>query len=445
VSRLWILVLACVATGLFASDEALPRYKLPAGRKLAYTVDADVKGRGASTLHGEWTLTVLGENCDGSVSVLADGIMVRNKTGEQYKTKGKSEDHHTFMFDVSARGKVVANDPVGEGFARALFFPLLPASVQDVDAGWLDGADTNRTKERDAAKFVFELNQPDPIYGISSVKTIEFDRSKELIVNVQREYSQTYGFEYTGTQTVRLTKDEQLMPAELDAARQFLTFAQASKQYDDTLEKIFEEPARCSELLAQAGAIMNDAAKKVSNVEVQKAFARAIEALPDEVKQYSDMADKLLKVLNKPAPEFSVSDFDGGTWTNQKLKGSVVVLDFWYRGCSWCMKAMPQIKEVVAEFKDKPVHIFGVNVDEKQEDGAFVINKMDLHYPQLKGKSLVEPFGVSGYPTLIVIDPEGAVRTFHFGFSPDLKEKLEKNIESLLGAPAGKREAAERL
>jgi thiol-disulfide isomerase/thioredoxin len=434
----WMSVLLIgLSAGLFAAD-ALPRYKLPAGKQLSYTVDGATTGPMAFTSHDTWTLTVLAENKDGSRSVLADGTMTRDNTGEKYGArKGKSENHITFTFETNTRGQLTTPDAVGD-YARAMFFPLLPANTQELGSGWLDGEDKNTVKDKGPAKIVFELNHPDPVYNGKSIKTVEFDAEKGVVAKTQREFSQDYGMKQEGTETLTLSKDDKVAGAALEDLRQFLVYAQAQRQYKELCEKVYDDPARWRELLTQAGTILNDAAKKVTNPEVLKAFERSIKGFPAEANSYAAQAQKLVAVLNKPAADFSVTDFDGATWSKEKLKGSVIVLDFWYRGCGWCMKAIPQLKEVVAQFKDKPVHILGVNVDEDEEDGKLVIKTMDLHYPQLKGKSMAEAFGVSGYPTLIVIDQEGIVRTVHFGYSTVLKEKLWKKIDLLLSLPAGK-------
>ena len=39
---------------------------------------------------------------------------------------------------------------------------------------------------------------------------------------------------------------------------------------------------------------------------------------------------------------------------------------------------------------------------------------------------------VQGFPTLIVIDPEGNVREFHVGYSPTLRDDIAKVIRGLL-------------
>jgi thiol-disulfide isomerase/thioredoxin len=107
-------------------------------------------------------------------------------------------------------------------------------------------------------------------------------------------------------------------------------------------------------------------------------------------------------------------------------------MDFWYRGCGWCMYAMPQVKELARDFKDKPVAILGMNTDRDLADARFVVKELALNYPQLQATGLPEKFAVQGFPTLIIIDQQGTVRDIHVGYSPNLRETVSKKIESLL-------------
>jgi peroxiredoxin len=136
--------------------------------------------------------------------------------------------------------------------------------------------------------------------------------------------------------------------------------------------------------------------------------------------------------MGKPAATFETKEIDGKTVKLADLKGQVVVLDFWYRGCGWCVKAMPQMNQLADDFAGKPVAIFGMNTDRNEKDAKFVIEKMGLKYPTLKAEGLPERFGVQGFPTLIIIDPQGNVHDIHVGYSPDLREKVGKQIKALL-------------
>ncbi len=136
-------------------------------------------------------------------------------------------------------------------------------------------------------------------------------------------------------------------------------------------------------------------------------------------------------------------------------RGKVVVLDFWYRGCGWCMRAMPQVKQLAQQFKDQPVVILGMNNDDDLADAQFVIDAFKLPYPTLKNHATADDDGISskyaidGFPTMVLIDQKGIVRDYIVGFSPELHDTLGAKISKLLDAkktaaqpPAGKGKVA---
>jgi protein-disulfide isomerase-like protein with CxxC motif len=50
----------------------------------------------------------------------------------------------------------------------------------------------------------------------------------------------------------------------------------------------------------------------------------------------------------------------------------------------------------------------------------------------LKAEGLPQKYGVQGFPTLIVIGPDGKVRDIHVGYSPTLREEVGKAVRELL-------------
>ena len=144
------------------------------------------------------------------------------------------------------------------------------------------------------------------------------------------------------------------------------------------------------------------------------------------------VGERVASVLNKPAAAWTTTDLDGKKHSLAGYRGKVIVLDFWYRGCGWCIKAMPQIKEVTEHFRDRPVVVLGMNTDRKEADARFVAKSLKLNYATLKAAGLPEKYGVQAFPTLIIIDQEGIVRDRHVGYSPNLREELIETISGLL-------------
>ena len=129
---------------------------------------------------------------------------------------------------------------------------------------------------------------------------------------------------------------------------------------------------------------------------------------------------------------WETTDFTGKKHSIPGHAGKVVILDFWYRGCGWCIRAMPQIKQLAEDYKDRPVAVLGMNTDREEKDAHFVIEAMKLNYPNLRAQGLPEKYKVRGFPTLIIIDPKGIVHDIHVGYSPHLREEVKKTVEKLL-------------
>jgi thiol-disulfide isomerase/thioredoxin len=151
------------------------------------------------------------------------------------------------------------------------------------------------------------------------------------------------------------------------------------------------------------------------------------------VKEYLETAALREKLVGKPSVDWSTTDLEGNPHALKDYRGKVVVLDFWYRGCGWCILGMPQIKDVAAQFQGKPVAVLGMNDDEKEDDATLVVQKLGLTYPNLKAKGLPDKYEIEGFPTLLILDQQGIVREVHVGYSPTLGDDVIKIVEHLLG------------
>src|SRR5262249_25029221 len=125
-------------------------------------------------------------------------------------------------------------------------------------------------------------------------------------------------------------------------------------------------------------------------------------------------------------------DLDGKHHSLDTYRGKVVVLDFWYRGCGWCIRAMPQVQQLSEDFKKEPVVVLGMNTDAEEKDARFVAEKMNIAYPVLRANGLQEKYKVEGFPTLIIIDQQGIVHDVHVGSSATLRKDVGNVIKDLL-------------
>jgi len=435
-----LVALFLFAASAYAADP--PHYKLPVGRVLHYSGEGTSKERDAntarSTSKSTWRIAVLAENPDGSARVL-----VRSANSYSHQGGSSHERVSSAVIDLFSDGSYRLDRSLAMTLTPETIFPRLPADVSVATRQWQSEVDWmgNRTTftphaPQPATEFVFIGVQDGPvnrIYVNTQKSKFHFDPARGLVTRVESEHSQDYGFHTRGTGTLKLDKEETLPAGQAQIlAGDYDTYISAAKLYRDDVRGVDKQPDKARQIMDAARLALAKAAERVGHPDVKQEFKTKLQE-HDQYAQHSiGQAKRLAEVLNKPAADWSSKDLNENPVSAQSLRGKEIVMDFWYRGCGWCMYAMPQVKRLAEDFKDKPVAVLGMNTDQKLEDARFVVKELGLNYPQVQATGIPEKFGVRGFPTLIIIDQLGVVRDVHVGYSPDLYETVCKKIEELL-------------
>lgn len=134
-------------------------------------------------------------------------------------------------------------------------------------------------------------------------------------------------------------------------------------------------------------------------------------------------------------PDFELKLHDGTTVNLQSLKGKVVLLDFWYRGCAYCIKAIPNLIALQEEFKGDLV-IIGINPYDIQEDVAdyLAYKKMNYASTYKNGDDIQKILGIkiNLYPTTILYDTQGNMVHMDSGFTNGKMNALRRTIKKAL-------------
>jgi thiol-disulfide isomerase/thioredoxin len=136
-----------------------------------------------------------------------------------------------------------------------------------------------------------------------------------------------------------------------------------------------------------------------------------------------------------PAADFTLRDLDGANVTLSSFRGTnVVILDFWATWCGPCRMAMPVLQNLRNRFGARGLVVLSINL--REDPGLvqqFVLaNKYTMRILLDSDGTVTGTWGVSGIPTLVVVDKEGIVRHRHSGFTGDMEETLAGIIEPLL-------------
>ncbi len=144
--------------------------------------------------------------------------------------------------------------------------------------------------------------------------------------------------------------------------------------------------------------------------------------------------------LPYPAPALSFSTLDGKKIAPKDLAGKVVLLDFWATWCAPCVKALPEIEAIAKRHADRPFEVISISADLSEEPLRAFLAEHSSTAPQIwdAKRELSERFEVHGYPTYLLIDPEGRVVLFKngwgTGFGASLGHAIEAELDKLAAA-----------
>jgi thiol-disulfide isomerase/thioredoxin len=417
-----------------------PSYKLKAGQVLTY------EGRSKFEEHGNSFKTtsraqiwVVKQNADGSWRLIARNGFSFENTGRPH------EEVNLTTFDMHSDGRIDSGpNPASRNVARSCFITL-PTDPNAFRTTW-EAFDKEQDEQHvysfsprskpHKGRWVFQevtTSRMNEIYGVSRTSMVHFNAKKGLVEKVELDFSQTYGAGSKGSGIIKLksikTVDQTFMN-QLSADAQ--TYFRALKDYRELLSSLAEHANAVDAHLAKAKSVLLSVSKKVANPIVTQELNRKLAQHDERISYLSERAKQQGEVLNQPSPDWETVDFKGQTYSIKALRGRIIVLDFWYRGCGWCIRAMPQIKQVVDYFANQPVVVLGMNIDKDPADAEFVIEKMGLNYPNLKADDIPRKYAVQGYPTLVVIDQNSIVQSFHVGYSPDLRDDVIRTVEEML-------------
>jgi thiol-disulfide isomerase/thioredoxin len=170
------------------------------------------------------------------------------------------------------------------------------------------------------------------------------------------------------------------------------------------------------------------------------ASERARKALANAAVAVSDLQpDELISATKAPAaPEFA-----RGNWINSdpltlnKLRGHVVVVEFWTFGCYNCRNTLPSVKEWDARYRERGLTIVGVHTPETTSEYSIdnvrrEVPALGIKYPVVTDNdyNTWKAYGVEAWPTILVVDKHGRIRWLHVGEGK--YDETESVIKTLL-------------
>lgn len=132
-------------------------------------------------------------------------------------------------------------------------------------------------------------------------------------------------------------------------------------------------------------------------------------------------------------PGLSVRDLEGRPIESAALKDKVVIIEFWATWCPPCRTTLGWLGETRRRYGDKVV-ILAVATDSEEADVRKLSAPLNLPINIVMGSpELVSLFGSLGsVPRMFVFNRQGKTAGAFYGAAPDLHERVNRLIDSLI-------------
>jgi cytochrome c biogenesis protein CcmG/thiol:disulfide interchange protein DsbE len=118
------------------------------------------------------------------------------------------------------------------------------------------------------------------------------------------------------------------------------------------------------------------------------------------------------RLAGGPAPDFSLTTFDGQAFKLSEKRGKPVFINFWASWCGPCRSEAPLLNDLYAEYKARGVEFIGITYLEPSVNSAQqFMRETGMAYPAASddGSKVGQAYRVKGVPQTYMIDRAGNV------------------------------------
>lgn len=148
------------------------------------------------------------------------------------------------------------------------------------------------------------------------------------------------------------------------------------------------------------------------------------------IKAMIDRNAATAKLKTQPL-DLQFTALDGSEVDLAKMRGKVVLIDFWATWCGPCVQEIPNVLEAYEELHPKGFEIIGISLDKDKAKLEAFLKEKGMVWPQyFDGKGwqneISSRFGIQSIPAMWLVDKKGML------VETNAREDLEEKVEKLL-------------
>ncbi len=147
--------------------------------------------------------------------------------------------------------------------------------------------------------------------------------------------------------------------------------------------------------------------------------------------------------VGTPAPVFSLMDLSKKTYDLKDFLGeSAVVLNFWSIYCDSCVDEIMFLQRLEDKYRGKGLVVLAINEDIKVPEER--MRRFNSRLEKYRGKitfpilfdrdsTIFSSYNGTYLPTMVFIDKEGKISSYHRGYDPEREPEMMAEIKSIVG------------
>ncbi|MES2266502.1 MAG: TlpA disulfide reductase family protein [Bacteroidota bacterium] len=133
------------------------------------------------------------------------------------------------------------------------------------------------------------------------------------------------------------------------------------------------------------------------------------------------------------APDWTLYDVNGKKVSLSQLKGKVVLLDFYFIGCSGCMASINPLNAIYEKYKNKDLIIASLTERDSKKAVIDFEKRYGIKYTgYINAADVVKSYHVTSFPTFYFIDKDGKVGDVFVGCNDGFSKKVTSAVDLLI-------------